>query len=248
MHGCRRLLLHLCAATGSSRWAASGVFEGILFEAMAKKDMPGVETVILRLALAVVIGGVFGAEREYRNKSAGFRTLILICLGSCLFTIISIHIPNGTADRIASNIVTGIGFLGAGVIFKSERGVNGLTTAATIWINAALGMGIGAGFYIPAIAGAFFGIIVLYLFTLLERWIERINQVHRYRIVCEYEVDTLEHYEQLMAEYNLKFEREKHSRVGNSITGSWIVKGRDSNHDLFIKSILRDSTVKEFAY
>ena len=103
--------------------------------------------IITKLLLSIFIGGLIGAEREYRSKSAGFRTLTLICLGSALFTIFSQMIGAGNnPDRIASNIATGIGFVGAGVIFKGEVGVNGITTAAMIWVTAALGMGIGAGY------------------------------------------------------------------------------------------------------
>src|SRR3981189_2650925 len=95
------------------------------------------EDIILKLALAIVLGGVLGAEREYRSKSAGFRTLPVICVGATLFTIFSQIIGGpGNPDRIASNIVTGIGFVGAGVIFKSDSfgRVNGITTAAMIWV------------------------------------------------------------------------------------------------------------------
>src|ERR1700730_3277484 len=100
--------------------------------------------IIIKLLLAVVIGGVIGAEREYRSKSAGFRTLTLICLGSTIFTIFSQIIGagagpgTGNPDRIASNIVTGIGFVGAGVIFKGDNSgskVSGITTAAMIWVT-----------------------------------------------------------------------------------------------------------------
>lgn len=86
-----------------------------------------------RLALSLIIGAVIGAEREYRSKSAGLRTMVLVCVGSCLFTILSIRIgANTSTDRIASNIITGIGFLGAGVIFKETNRVTGITTATTI--------------------------------------------------------------------------------------------------------------------
>src|SRR5512142_2466411 len=101
---------------------------------------------LIKLGLAVVIGGVLGAEREYRDKAAGFRTLILITVGSALFTIFSISMdPGNSRTRIAANIVTGIGFLGAGAIIRENGRIGGLTTAATIWLSAALGMGIGAG-------------------------------------------------------------------------------------------------------
>src|ERR1700761_4010181 len=97
--------------------------------------------IVIKLAVATLVGGVLGAEREYRSKSAGFRTLTLICLGATIFTIFSQYIGGaGNPDRIASNIVTGIGFVGAGVIFKGDTSkVNGITTAAMIWVTAALG-------------------------------------------------------------------------------------------------------------
>src|SRR6059058_333529 len=109
--------------------------------------MASIDVIIFRLLLAVAVGGLIGAEREFRSKSAGFRTMILICLGSFLFTTFSKQMEGGSTDRIASNIVTGIGFLGAGVIFKSDNRVNGITTAATIWAVAAMGMGIADGLY-----------------------------------------------------------------------------------------------------
>ena len=101
------------------------------------------EDIFLKLILAVIIGGSIGAEREYHTKSAGFRTLTLICIGATIFTIFSQILGDpGNRDRVASNIATGIGFVGAGVIFKGDFGVNGITTAAMIWVTASLGMAI----------------------------------------------------------------------------------------------------------
>src|SRR5574342_200803 len=101
---------------------------------------------LIKLGMAVLVGGVIGAEREFQDKAAGFRTIILITLGSTLFTIFSVSMdPGFTRTRIAANIVTGIGFLGAGAMIREGGRIAGLTTAATIWLSAALGMGIGAG-------------------------------------------------------------------------------------------------------
>ena len=101
---------------------------------------------LIKIGFAVLIGGVIGAEREFRDKAAGFRTIILITVGSALFTIFSVSMdPGFTRTRVAANIVTGIGFLGAGAIVREHGRIGGLTTAATIWLAAALGMGIGAG-------------------------------------------------------------------------------------------------------
>src|SRR5690349_12459167 len=97
---------------------------------------------MLRLLLAAALGAVIGLEREYRRKPAGLRTNILIALGSALFTTVSVQLGQGgnTPDRVAAQIVTGVGFLGAGAILRGRDHVTGVTTAATVWVNAAIGM------------------------------------------------------------------------------------------------------------
>src|ERR1051325_6627552 len=98
----------------------------------------------LKLFVSLILGASIGAEREYKGRNIGFRTIILITLGSTFFTIISFIIGAGTDPaRIASNIVTGIGFLGAGAIFRDGASVRGVTTASIIWISAAIGMACG---------------------------------------------------------------------------------------------------------
>jgi putative Mg2+ transporter-C (MgtC) family protein len=132
--------------------------------------------VVRRILLAAVLGGLLGAERELRHKSAGFRTNILIGIGSSLFTIMSVAMAEGTgADpgRIAAQIVTGIGFLGAGAIMRTDGGVQGLTTAATIWVNAALGVAAGGGEYHLAIVGGAITLAVLLILFPIEKAIER---------------------------------------------------------------------------
>ncbi len=203
---------------------------------------------MLRLLMVLLVGGLIGAEREYRNKSAGFRTMILICLGSFLFTTFSISISGSDTDRIASNIVTGIGFLGAGVIFQSENRINGLTTAATIWAVAALGMGIADGHYtLVMIATAIVFVSLLFL-TRLESLIDRINQPRNYRIVCPYREDLFDKYENLFRQYNLRYKRMKQSKSGKLISGVWLVKGSEKNHTQFIHYILHDEMVIEFEF
>ena len=130
---------------------------------------------IQRLLLAVAIGGLIGAERELRRKSAGFRTNILIALGSAVFTICSLTLGNGAGDpsRIAAQIVTGIGFLGAGTILRNRDGVHGLTTAATVWVNAALGIAAGGGQYHLALIGGAITVSVLLVLGPIEAAIEK---------------------------------------------------------------------------
>ena len=206
------------------------------------------DNAILKILLSILIGGIIGAEREYRNKSAGFRTLTLISMGSCLFSLLSIHFGSTSSDRIASNIVQGIGFLCAGVIFRSDNRVSGITTAATIWITAALGMAIAAGYYIWAFLGFGCVMVVLLMFNYLEIWIDKWNQIRRYKIICHYEYETLTHFESEMEVCNLKYKRIERIRINDKITGSWMVQGSEKSHNLFIQTILKDLSIEQFEY
>jgi putative Mg2+ transporter-C (MgtC) family protein len=140
--------------------------------------LPEIE-IVKRLALAAVLGGIIGAERELRQKTAGFRTNILIAIGSALFTIMSVQLADSRSDptRITAQVVTGVGFLCAGAIIRTRSGVHGLTTAATVWVNSSIGVACGGGAYrIAVIAGAL-TLAVLLLLAPAERAVER--RVHR---------------------------------------------------------------------
>jgi putative Mg2+ transporter-C (MgtC) family protein len=187
-------------------------------------------------------------EREYRSKFAGFRTMILICLGSFLFTTFSKYMSDVSPDRIASNIVTGIGFLGAGVIFKSEHRVNGITTAAAIWAVAAMGMGIANGMYLLVAISTAIVLAALLVLTRLEHVIDRANQTHTYKIVSLYREDLLEQYEEMLKECGLHYKRLKRTKNGQYITGMWLVQGTEKNHNQFTARILHDASVKEFEF
>jgi putative Mg2+ transporter-C (MgtC) family protein len=133
----------------------------------------------LRLLLAAGLGAAIGIEREIRQKPAGLRTNILIAVGSALFTTISFRIGavSATPDRIASQIVTGIGFLGAGAIMRSGLSVQGMTTAATIWVNAAIGMAAGAGEYAMATVATTITMLVLVALPPIEAFFARRSKV-----------------------------------------------------------------------
>jgi putative Mg2+ transporter-C (MgtC) family protein len=137
-------------------------------------------TILLRLGVALVLGAVVGFERESREHAAGMRTVALVALGSCLFTLVSafgflefLNTPHIQVDptRIASYVVAGIGFLGAGSIFLSreQERVKGLTTAATIWLIAAIGMACGAGLLLVAVVGTLLALFVLITLRFVER-------------------------------------------------------------------------------
>ncbi|MCW3126765.1 MAG: magnesium transporter MgtC [Bacteroidetes bacterium] len=204
---------------------------------------------IRQLLLAMLLGGFIGAEREYRNKSAGFRTVTLITVGSAIITILSYKIGvTENRDRIAANIVQGIGFLGAGAIFKDDNRVNGLTTAATIWAAAAIGMGIGAGEYWLAIGGTILILFVLYAVVGLEKILDRANRIRKYKLVSLYKHETLLHYEQMFESYGLQHVRGRQSRVGNEMIGNWVVSGAESKHEKLIQELLTDPELKEFDF
>jgi len=119
--------------------------------------------VFLRLTFAIFAGGLIGIEREIVHRPAGVRTHMLVCLGSALFVLIALEsVPEGI-DKIIAGVATGIGFLGAGTIFKSKSDVQGLTTAASVWTVAAVGLGIGLGYYLITIVSVVMVLIVLHL-------------------------------------------------------------------------------------
>jgi putative Mg2+ transporter-C (MgtC) family protein len=135
--------------------------------------------VVFRIAVALVVGGVIGFERSFHGRPAGFRTHSLVCVASALLMLVTVYqsewmtaVPldaiRTDPTRMAQGIMTGIGFLGAGVIFKEGLTVRGLTTAASIWITAAIGILVGIGFYLPAAAGTLATVLVLSAFRAIE--------------------------------------------------------------------------------
>lgn len=204
---------------------------------------------VLPILFSVIVGGIIGIEREYQLKSAGLRTMILVTLGSCIFTMLSMNLgETGSPDRIAANIITGIGFVGAGVIFKEDNRVSGLTTAVTIWICAALGMTIGAGYYQEATIGSLVVFLLLIMFKYIQNVIDRISTRYTYQITLSYEDGIMEKYENLFKEHGLKSIRGKQVRSGEKYTAIWRVQGASKNHDVCTKMLLNDPTIDEFKF
>ena len=132
--------------------------------------------IIIRLGSATVLGGLIGFERELHGKVAGFRTHSLVALGSALIMLVSVHIFNvyqGTVavdpSRIAAQVVTGIGFLGAGTIIRSSAGIKGLTTAAGLWTASGIGLACGIGYFRAAFAATIITLLVLVVFSWVGR-------------------------------------------------------------------------------
>jgi len=148
----------------------------------------------LRLLLALVLGGLIGLERELGGHSAGFRTHILVCLGSAIIVLLSMYgfaafaaEPNVRLDpaRLAAQVISGVGFLGAGTILRNGFGVTGLTTAASLWVSAAIGLSAGAGFYYGAVIGTFLVVISLFVLNKVEKRFSRTKKVRELLVQVE---------------------------------------------------------------
>lgn len=169
----------------------------------------------LPVLVASLAGGLIGIEREYRDKSAGFRTMILIAVGSALFTILSFEIagPRGEITRIAASVVSGVGFLGAGVILKDGVTIRGLTTAASIWLVASLGMGAGAEQFALVAAVTLLVLIVLWGLPPFERWIDRLHEFLEIRITIKNSDDDEDEILDIFDECKIKVVNIHRSRV-----------------------------------
>ena len=201
---------------------------------------------LLKILLAILVGGLIGLEREYRDKAAGFRTILLICLGAALFTILSLRL-GGTDDpvRIAASIVAGVGFLGAGVILRDKGQIMGLTTAATIWISAALGMGIGGGFYLLSITATFAILVVLLLFPRLEKYVDEMRITRTYELVFPIKEGL---YEQVSREFELsllKVSNFSRDRIGNNMVCKWKTIGKPENHEVLTNILFSHPDILE---
>lgn len=201
-----------------------------------------------KFLLATLLCGLIGLERELRAKQAGLKTMIMIGLGSTLFTILSVKIGFNSADRIASNIVTGIGFLGAGVIFREENRIKGLTTACVIWIVAAIGMAVGSGFHEQAIGVTILVLLSLLIFPYLENYVMHMSSTRDYRIVWNYDQEKMKTFEAYFEQFNLRMERGPQVMVDGKISGSWVVTGKPENHRKFVDYVLRDDSILEFHF
>lgn len=204
---------------------------------------------LLKILLAVVAGGLIGTEREFRDKAAGFRTLIFITLGSTMFTIFSLRLAlNSDPERIASQVVTGVGFLGAGAILRDKGRVVGLTTASTIWLAAAIGMGIGASHLIFSSAVLAIVLIILWVFPLIEQRIDRIREERTYEVVCALEGHRSADLEALFAKSGLRGRSHCQIKEGGRMTFRWTAHGSPKAHAKWVDFLMSDKDILEFRY
>jgi putative Mg2+ transporter-C (MgtC) family protein len=203
---------------------------------------------ILKLLAALLCGAIIGAEREYKTKSAGFRTVILIMVGATLFTIVSSIMGKDTdPGRIASNIVTGIGFIGAGAIFKEGNFVKGLTTSAVIWISAAIGMSIGIGQYEFAFLSMCIVMFVLIGFTWFQNIIDKSNIQRTYKIVILGHTSAkLDELNQMFNKFKLRAKCINQGKRNAEMLLTYSVRGPEKNHDELIQEFYANSLVDSF--
>lgn len=201
----------------------------------------------LKLFVSLVLGASIGAEREYKGRNIGFRTIILITLGSTFFTIISFIIGEGTDPaRVASNIVTGIGFLGAGAIFRDGLSVRGVTTASIIWISAAIGMACGIGQYELAIMVTLTVLLILLGFAWVQQFIDRYNKEMVYHITIVNDLELKLEIENTIRSHRLKFVWLNYSKVDNDLIIAYEISGGEKNHDMLIRFLSNSERIKNF--
>ncbi|MCC3217011.1 MgtC/SapB family protein [Chryseobacterium sp. X308] len=202
---------------------------------------------LLLILISVILGLFIGAEREYRNKSAGLRTFILVCFGACLFTILSIKIGVENPDRLAANIITGIGFLGAGVIFKGDNKIEGITTATTIWATASIGMAVGSGYVYIALLGTTLVLLILSALTYLQNFIDNYNKVREYKIAVTDSQD-IKYCENIFKENHLRYQMLKQQYSQESFTVIWRLTGKNSHHEEVISRLVDDPKIKAYQF
>lgn len=175
-------------------------------------------TISARLLLGAALGGVVGLERQLRRKPAGLRTNMFICMGSALFTVLSEEISHRFGDasptRIVSNLIPGIGFIGAGAIIRERGSVVGLTTAATVFVVASMGMAVGAGLYLTA---SFAGLLILLALSLLGWAEDRLSLKTRaltFRVTTPHLEEAMARTSQLLKELNVAMEHFRVFHVG----------------------------------
>lgn len=201
---------------------------------------------LLQLGLAVVCGGAIGMERELSGKPAGLRTNILICVGATLFTVLSMKLAAGRGDpaRVAAQILPGVGFIGAGTILHARGAVTGLTSAATIWVVAAIGMALGSGAYTEALGTTLLVMVVLAGLGFLESHVARRATHTRLQIHAKPEPSALDELETIVRRTGLDLTRIESRRENVDLVIDLEVRGPKRLHDQAMIAILHHAGVR----
>lgn len=201
---------------------------------------------LLQLALAVVLGGAVGLERELSGRPAGLRTTILICVGATLFTSLSVRMGSGHGDpgRVAAQILTGVGFIGAGTILHTRGHVTGLTSAATIWTVAAIGMALGAGAYVDAIGTTVLVLVVLNGLLYVERAVAKRAACTTIVIHAEPTAIGIDELEAFVRDTGLSITRSSVRRDGADLALELEMRGPKRLHDDVLLALSKHAGVR----
>ena len=204
---------------------------------------------IVRLGLSLALGSAIGLEREVSDKSAGLRTNVLISVGATLFTLVSLKLASiSDPARVAAQIVTGIGFIGAGSIMRDGDRVTGLTTAATIWTVAAIGMSVGFGYYILACMTTAIALLIQLVYTPLDALIDDLRERHTFRVVSKLDDASLEQITQVFRHAHLKVIRKKIMKKNGGYYSEWYTSGPRMVQEKVTQALLDNKHVLEVTY
>ena len=207
--------------------------------------------ILLKICLAALLGGIIGFEREVSHKEAGLRTNILIAVGSTLITILSIRFAEGVASadpaRLAAQIFTGVGFLGAGAIIQARFAIHGLTTAATIWAVAAIGCAVGIGYTITAFLVTILVVVILTFFKQISRAVEKQIKTHTYIITVQDSVNTIISIREILRDLGIRQNSSRLRLDKSKFTVELVLTASPSKCREFTNQILQVKGVSDIA-
>jgi len=199
--------------------------------------------ILLKILLSATLGGIIGLEREISHKGAGLRTNILIAIGSTLLTILSFKFAilgkNVDPSRIAAQIVTGIGFLGAGAIIQAKFSVHGLTTAASIWIVSAIGISVGSGYYLISFLITIFVVIILTLFKYVSKIIEKQKKMFVYIIKTEDRASVFTEIKKVITELGINYINADFYKYKEGIEIEILFSSSQNKNEKFLEKVLQ---------
>ena len=206
--------------------------------------------ITIKIFFSLLLGGLVGLEREIKHKPAGLRTNILICLGSTIIMIVSLNLSEiyGSIvdpSRIAAQVVTGIGFIGAGAIIRSRGSVHGLTTAATIWVIAGIGLAIGNGYYSTALISTFVVMIILNIGTRLEKRFKPETDTYRYNIISVNIESVFNAIKNITNIFPFEMEEMKIEKFDNKIKFHTAFKGKSEIQKEFVEKMINSEGIEE---
>jgi len=201
---------------------------------------------LVQLVLAVILGGVIGLERELKGKPAGLRTNILISIGATLFTVLSMRMAaeKGDPGRVAAQILAGVGFIGAGTILHTRGAVTGLTSAATIWVVAAIGMALGTGAYVEAVGATALVMIVLTGLARLEKLVAARSSITRLLVHLRPGAEAVEGIEDLVKRTGLELERIEARQENVDLVVELELRGPKRLHDQLLIGLMHHAGVR----